>query len=219
MSASVTGGVSQGFPPGRRESCVTRRVRCRYGRETGCDGRAALDPDQRHERQQVISLLTTAYTDGRLTSDELSERSGRAWAAVTATTSRCSSPTCRRGSGPVAPAPGAVAGSGALAAVLRPALRWLPRPRLPGAVPVPGGYPQRPPTARSFVGIMSASRAKGRWQVPPEVSAVAFWGASIIDLREAVFPWPEVTIKAFALMGGVDIIVPPGMDVDLPASC
>jgi class 3 adenylate cyclase len=167
------------------------------------------------ERQQVISLLTTAYTDGRLTSDELSERSGQAWAAVTRDDLQVLVADLPPGVRPVAPRPGPSPAPAPSPPSYGPPSGGYPAPGYQAPYPVPGGYPQRPPTKRSFVGIMSASRAKGRWQVPPEVSAVAFWGASIIDLREAVFPWPEVTIKAFALMGGVDIIVPPGMDVDL----
>ncbi len=62
---------------------------------------------------------------------------------------------------------------------------------------------------------MTGRRAKGRWTVPGEVSAFAFWGSVSIDLRNADITVPVVTIRATAVMGGVDVIVPPGMRVDL----
>ena len=149
--------------------------------------------------------------------DELSERSGQAYAARS------------RDDLEVLVADLPTAGR----RLPRPGPSPAPAPSPPSYGPPSGGYPapgyQAPTPSRgvpaapaqpaSFVGIMRASRAKGRWPVPPEVSAVAFWGTSIIDLREAEIPWPVVTIKAIALMGGVDVIVPRAWTSTSPASC
>jgi hypothetical protein len=40
-------------------------------------------------------------------------------------------------------------------------------------------------------------------------------GGVELDLRDARFTAPEVTIRAFCLMGGVSITVPEDMDVDV----
>lgn len=166
------------------------------------------------DREQVVNQLKTAWSDGRLTMDEFSERSGRAYAArsrhdldvlvadLPPTAGPASYPPAR-GYRPVpAPAPAPATG-----------------PAGGGPVPGSGAYPaasgERGPVSRRFVAIMSGRRAKGRWTVPAEVSAFAFWGHVSIDLRTAEITTPVVTIRATALMGGVDVIVPPGMRVDL----
>jgi class 3 adenylate cyclase len=63
--------------------------------------------------------------------------------------------------------------------------------------------------------IFSSSQRKGRWRVEGETTAVSFMGHSVIDLRQAEVVGPEVTITAVAFMGGVDIIVPEGIEVVL----
>jgi class 3 adenylate cyclase len=160
------------------------------------------------ERRQVADLLSKAFSDGRLTLDEFNERVGEAWAAVTRDELDILVADLPPGVRPVTPRPAPAPGAPSYGP---------PSGGYAAPYPPSGGYAhQRPlPRRRNLVGIMSASRAKGRWNVPPVVSAFAFWGAAIVDLREAIIEWPEVEINAFALMGGVDIIVPPGMDVDL----
>ncbi|MGO9343569.1 MAG: DUF1707 domain-containing protein [Acidimicrobiales bacterium] len=65
------------------------------------------------------------------------------------------------------------------------------------------------------VAILSGARRKGSWVVPPSYTAVAFLGGVEMDLREARFSQREVTIRAFALFGGVDIVVPDDIEVDV----
>jgi uncharacterized protein DUF1707 len=69
------------------------------------------------------------------------------------------------------------------------------------------------PGARSAFGIMSGFQRKGVWVVPEEFTAVAFWGGGQLDLREAKFETPVVTIRAFAVMGGMEILVPEDAEV------
>ncbi|PZT69394.1 hypothetical protein DN402_21705 [Streptomyces sp. SW4] len=63
------------------------------------------------------------------------------------------------------------------------------------------------------VAVMSGFQRKGRWTVPRRFSAFAFWGGGEIDLREAYFADREVEINCIAIMGGIDVIVPPGVQV------
>jgi hypothetical protein len=60
---------------------------------------------------------------------------------------------------------------------------------------------------------MSGFQRKGTWIVPEEFTAVAFWGGGQLDLREARFEAPVVTIRAVAIMGGVEILVPEDAEV------
>ncbi len=63
------------------------------------------------------------------------------------------------------------------------------------------------------VAVMSGFQRKGRWTMPRRFTCFAFWGGGEIDLREADFADREVEINAIAIMGGVDVIVPPGVEV------
>ncbi|WP_399885544.1 DUF1707 domain-containing protein [Streptomyces sp. BBFR51] len=63
------------------------------------------------------------------------------------------------------------------------------------------------------VAVMSGFQRKGRWTVPKRFNSFAFWGGGDIDLREADFSDREVVINCVAIMGGVNVIVPPGVEV------
>jgi hypothetical protein len=69
------------------------------------------------------------------------------------------------------------------------------------------------PTSSWGIAIMSGFRRMGAWTVPRTFNAVAFWGGGSIDLRDARFAEAEVRIRAFAVMGGVEIIVPDDIEV------
>ncbi|MEV6615315.1 DUF1707 domain-containing protein [Streptomyces sp. NPDC051051] len=63
------------------------------------------------------------------------------------------------------------------------------------------------------VAVMSGFQRKGRWTVPRRFTAFAFWGGGELDLREADFAAGEVVINCVAVMGGVNVVVPPGVEV------
>ncbi|MER5797163.1 MULTISPECIES: DUF1707 SHOCT-like domain-containing protein [Streptomyces] len=63
------------------------------------------------------------------------------------------------------------------------------------------------------VAILSGFERKGRWTVPKRFNSVAFMGGGEIDLREANFADREVVVNVVAVMGGVNVIVPPGVEV------
>lgn len=138
------------------------------------------------DRDRVAQVLRDAAGEGRLTLDELDERLDAVYAAKTY-------------------------------ADLEPLTRDLPATGA-GTAPAPlGGADWRPvdgaPSWSSGIGVMSGFTRTGVWNVPRAFTAFAFWGGGKIDLREARFTGPEVTIRAFALMGGVQVIVPDDITV------
>lgn len=77
---------------------------------------------------------------------------------------------------------------------------------------------QAEPTARRIavsVSIFGGSDQVGRWVVPARHTGIAIMGGHTIDLRDARFQGLDVTINCFAVMGGISVIVPPDMDVEV----
>jgi class 3 adenylate cyclase len=83
------------------------------------------------------------------------------------------------------------------------------------AVQTPVPERQRRPAKGWTVAIMSGSRRTGRWRPHPHTKAIAIMGGCELDLRQAEIDGEELVITAVAFWGGVDIIVPEGIDVDL----
>jgi hypothetical protein len=69
------------------------------------------------------------------------------------------------------------------------------------------------PTSTAAVAVMGGFARKGRWTVPSRFTAFAFMGGGEVDMRDARFATREVTILAFAILGGMDITVPEDADV------
>lgn len=139
------------------------------------------------DRERVAQVLRDAAGDGRLTLEELDERLTAVYAAKTY-------------------------------ADLEPLTRDLPVPGASPPAPAPAGAADwRPvegaPSWRTGFGIMSGFRRVGVWNVPRRFRAFAFWGGGKIDLREARFEERETTIRALAIMGGFEIIVPDDITV------
>ena len=63
------------------------------------------------------------------------------------------------------------------------------------------------------VAVMSGAARKGRWRVEDETTVLALMGGANIDLRDAEIHGDEITIRCYAIMGGVDVIVPEGIAV------
>jgi hypothetical protein len=64
------------------------------------------------------------------------------------------------------------------------------------------------PAGGIAVAIMSGFSRKGNWVAPKEMTAVAIMGGGEIDLRDARFEEPTITIHAVTIMGGIQITVP-----------
>jgi class 3 adenylate cyclase len=149
------------------------------------------------ERQRVIDLLRGHTGAGRLTLDEFSDLAGDVFAAKT----RADLEKVLDGLPPGVEARPAPADAPAYPTATAPA---------PTAVP-----PARRRARRWVVAIMSGSTTRGRWQAPPEVTAVAFWGGAKVDLRGAIIETPVIDVYAWAIMGGVEVVVPDGVPVEL----
>jgi hypothetical protein len=86
------------------------------------------------------------------------------------------------------------------------------------APPSPGGLesPARRPV-RVRLSIFGSGRHSGPASASGHTVAVAIFGTLTIDLRDAVIdPW-GVSIHAFAVFGGVTVIVPEDVEVDCSA--
>ncbi len=141
------------------------------------------------DRERVIGVLQKAAGEGVLTLDEFADRAGMVWAAAT---------------------------SMELDAIVAD----LPAPRAttpaPQHTPMVGDASRRK-IRRRVIAIMSGASTKGRWRVGDSVTSIAVMGGVEIDLREAEFDAPELHLRVFALMGGIDIVVPEGIEVDMDA--
>jgi class 3 adenylate cyclase len=151
------------------------------------------------DRERVVEILKTSCSEGRLTLDEFSERVGIAYQAVSLDE-------------------------------LLPVLTDLPHPfgpELAGLIGGPAGDlpvaapPPLPDLAggrkvtRWTVSIMGGSQRKGRWRLREKTNAVAVMGGCQLDLRNAEVEGPDIVINAVAVMGGIEIIVPEGIEVEL----
>jgi hypothetical protein len=135
------------------------------------------------DRERVAEVLRTAAAEGRLDLDELDERLAAAYAAKTY-------------------------------ADLVPLTHDLPVAAT--AVPAAMSRDDRiggVPTSTGGVAILGGFSRKGRWVVPELFTGLAFCGGGELDLREASFAAPEVEIRLFAVMGGVEVTVPEDAEV------
>jgi hypothetical protein len=142
------------------------------------------------DRERVADILREAAGDGRLTMEELDERLDAVYAAKTY-------------------------------AELEPITRDLPQAgaaHSPAPAPVPAGDLSRvggAPSSNGAFAILGGFSRKGEWVVPKEFSAVAILGGGEIDLRQARFAEPVVTIHAVTIMGGIEITVPEDVTVEV----
>jgi hypothetical protein len=109
---------------------------------------------------------------------------------------------------------------------LKELLRDLPGGDLPavagsaGGAPVPVPRPQPRVTAAAhvppratMVAIMGGATRKGRWTPARSTFSLSIMGGTHLDFREASMGPGITDVKVFAVMGGVEVIVPPGMNV------
>jgi class 3 adenylate cyclase len=82
------------------------------------------------------------------------------------------------------------------------------------APPTPTTTPLRRQTSW-VVGIMSGSDHRGRWHPAPTTNVLALMGGCTLDLRAAEIEGSELVINAVAIMGGIDVIVPEGIQVEM----
>jgi hypothetical protein len=137
------------------------------------------------ERDVTLRTLGDHAAVGRLTLDELEERSGRALTAKT----RGELATLTRDL-PAEPGQGEVQVQGLQGPRTRKPVRWM-------------------------VAIMAGSHRKGRFRAVGSINAVAIMGGDEIDLREAEIEGGELTLNLYAIMGGANIYVPDSIEVEV----
>jgi hypothetical protein len=71
---------------------------------------------------------------------------------------------------------------------------------------------------QTMLAIMGGVERRGAWSMPRRLRLVTFMGGAHLDLREARFPPGPVDIEIFSMMGGTEIIVPPGLAVETHGS-
>lgn len=152
------------------------------------------------DRERVAEVLREAVAEGRLTMEEFDERLDAAYRARTYAELEPLTRDLPVGGAaglPVVRAPGEPAAAGAAGEVSWPS-------RIGGT-----------PSSKWAVGILGGFQRRGRWVAPRRFTAVTVMGGGEIDLREARFEDREIVIRCFAVMGGVNVVVPPGMGLDV----
>lgn len=94
---------------------------------------------------------------------------------------------------------------------LVPILEDLPAAQSASAAPEPA-QPRRARASR-IIAVFSGATRKGTWQVPPASTVVTVFGGADLDLRDAILPGKDITIRAVSVFGGLSITVPPDMRV------
>jgi hypothetical protein len=141
------------------------------------------------DRDQVATLLSTAYAEGRLTREEHDERIGE---LMVAKTFDDLIPLTRD-----------------LVIVGSPARVAAPQSGSRFTIDATGQDLQPDKMIAIFAGVTRT----GRWRVRKRIQALALFGGMDLDLRDAIFEAPVVEISGFWCFGGLDMKVPEGIDV------
>jgi hypothetical protein len=142
------------------------------------------------DRERVVDVLRRAASDGQLTVEELEERVPTAYAARTRSelarlTSDLSVEPLRIGT--------------------------------PGLTAAAGGVTVREGEggARWVVAIMGGHDKRGRWRLGRRCTVLNIMGGSDIDLNDAELSGPLTELTMVSIMGGGEIRVPHGVDVQV----
>jgi Domain of unknown function (DUF1707) len=141
------------------------------------------------DRDQVATVLSTAYAEGRLTREEHDERLDQLMAAKTFDDLL---PITRD-----------------LVVVGTPTPVATPQSTSRFTIDTTG----QSSDSDKMIAIFGGATRTGRWRVRRNISALALFGGIDLDLRDAIFEAPVVEISGFWCFGGLDIKVPEGIEV------
>jgi hypothetical protein len=141
------------------------------------------------DREQVATVLSTAYAEGRISADEHEERLEQLLKAKTFDD--------------------LIPITNDLVVVANPA---------PVPAPITNGSFTIDTTAQSLesdkmIAVFGGVTRTGRWRMRKNTQALAVFGGVDLDLRNAIFESPVVEIAGFWCFGGLDIKVPEGIEV------
>lgn len=156
------------------------------------------------EREQVVAALVEHYAQDHLALAEFERRVERAHQSRTRDELRALVADLPGGGTLVPPASGSGPGR---EQALAPATAGGGR----GVVRLNHGHVAERQTE---LAIWSARVRKGPWHPARRIRALGFMGGVELDFREALFPPGETRVFAGAVMGGVEILVPPGVRVE-----
>ena len=150
------------------------------------------DPSQqlvplKRERENVVKVLIDQYAADNLTVEEFETRLDTAYAA--STTEQLE---------------GLLAGLPVLAS----------QADAPG---IPSVKRARAESVRDHgfqIAIMGGYEKKGEWTPPRKLQWLAIMGGAGLDFREALMPPGVTEVNILAIMGGAEILVPPGLAVE-----
>ncbi|GAA2957895.1 DUF1707 domain-containing protein [Streptomyces enissocaesilis] len=152
------------------------------------------------ERERVAEVLRDAVAEGRLDMEEFDQRLD---AVYEARTHGELEPLVRD-----LPAPGAGGPAG-------PDATLAPSPGAPGTRVSWRDRIGGTATSRGAFAFWGGFGRQGTWTVGRTFTAFALMGGGEIDLREARFEDRDTVIRCFAIMGGMAVTVPPGLDVNV----
>lgn len=117
-----------------------------------------------------------------------------------------------------------IAHRAASAEELKQLLQGLPEKNLParradGTAPAPRPRPSIAPSGHErdqgfVIAVMGGATRRGHWTPARTNFAFALMGGTELDFREAVLPLGVTQVQVLAIMGGAEIIVPPGVNVE-----
>lgn len=154
------------------------------------------------QRNLVVNELSAAISRGQLTLSEFEERSTLAWSARFLDELQELVGDIQLAGSSLSLPPQAAVASTAVPASASSAVARI-RSLVTGQ---PGG-------SSLSMSIMGGANRTGSWLCPREHISITIMGGNTIDLREASFEDKDITINAFTLMGGIDIIAPEGFRV------
>jgi Domain of unknown function (DUF1707) len=141
------------------------------------------------DRDQVATLLSAAYAEGRLTRDEHDARVDQLMKAKTFDD--------------------LIPITSDLVTVGNPSNVPAPQPKSRFTIDTS----RQNPEPDRMIAIFGGASRRGKWRVRRKIEALTLFGGTDLDLREAVFEAPVVEISGFWCFGGLDIKVPEGIDV------
>jgi hypothetical protein len=158
------------------------------------DGSGARAPQG--QRQAAIDRLMEAFADDALDVEEFERRLDRAHAATTSEELKSLLSDLPGQAG--LPVPLSESGSTS------------PTPRREYTVAAEGQVKE----SQFVVAVMGGSSRRGHWRPARKNYAVAVMGGTELDFREAVLPPGVTEVQVWTMWGGVEIVVPPGVNVE-----